>query len=318
MNWKGVFVAMVVVGLFFTAAVQGQIPEPNDPNMTLLLWLKADAGVMAASNSEDPNLVAAGLGDAVLLWKDQSMSGNDATRVKGTMQLATKTFVTGEQNVVRFSKDGFFKLNTAPFQVPDLTVFAVVEQTLAERRVYFSTYSNAVNWGYGVNLDMEGSGTRAFTSAGSQETISDWWIAGPGPGMHMITTTISSTLGSKSIFVDGTLLGGPVAVPGISYYSTETASVGTLGQLDIDYFFFRGDIAELIVYNAVDATLRSTVEEYLIRKYGFVPMCPDWGYFQQDLNQDCYVNLADFAIFVQAWLECTDPQGEGCVNLINP
>lgn len=319
MKWKNVFVAMAVVGLFFTALVQGQIPEPNDPNMTLLLWLKADAGVMAANpNVEDPNLVPAVLGDTVMQWNDQSRSGNDAARVKGTMQLATRTFVTGEYNVVRFSKDGFFKLNTAPFRVPDLTVFAVVEQTLSERRVYFSTYSNAVSWGYGVNLDMEGSSSRVFTSAGTETTISDWVMPGPGSGMHMLTTTISSTLGTKSIYADGTLLAGPVAVPGISYYTAETASVGSLGQLDIDYFFFRGDIAELIVYNTVDATLRSTVEEYLIRKYGFVPMCPDWGYFQQDLNQDCYVNLADFAIFVQAWLQCTDPQGEGCVNLINP
>ncbi|KPL25159.1 MAG: hypothetical protein AMJ75_01785 [Phycisphaerae bacterium SM1_79] len=31
--------------------------------------------------------------------------------------------------------------------------------------------------------------------------------------------------------------------------------------------------------------------------------CGDWGYLQTDLNRDCYVNLADFAIFAEQWLE---------------
>jgi len=31
--------------------------------------------------------------------------------------------------------------------------------------------------------------------------------------------------------------------------------------------------------------------------------CGDWGYLPSDLNRDCYVNLVDFAIFAQQWLE---------------
>jgi len=31
--------------------------------------------------------------------------------------------------------------------------------------------------------------------------------------------------------------------------------------------------------------------------------CGDWGYFQADLNRDCYVNLLDFAIFAELWLK---------------
>jgi hypothetical protein len=31
-------------------------------------------------------------------------------------------------------------------------------------------------------------------------------------------------------------------------------------------------------------------------------ICGDWGYFQSDLNRDCYVDLLDFAIFAGMWL----------------
>ncbi len=247
---KNSVISLVAVLLVSMALVSSASAAP-------VLWLKADAGVISDTQG-------------VATWEDQSATGNDAIRVKGTMQAATRMFPIGEKNVIRFNKDGFFSLDTASLRLADLTVCAVVEQTEAERRVYFSTYSNAVNWGYGVNLDMEGSGTRAFTSAGSQATISDWWTAGPSAGMHLLTTTISSTLGTKSIYADGALLGGPVAVPGISYYDAETASIGTLGQLDIDYFFFRGDIAEIIILSGTDVQEIAGCEEYLMNKY-FIP-----------------------------------------------
>jgi hypothetical protein len=33
-----------------------------------------------------------------------------------------------------------------------------------------------------------------------------------------------------------------------------------------------------------------------------------------DVNQDCYVNLLDFAIIGTGWLECTDPTDETCIQ----
>jgi len=35
-------------------------------------------------------------------------------------------------------------------------------------------------------------------------------------------------------------------------------------------------------------------------------------YLSTDLNKDCYVNLADFALFASRWLWCTDPQDPNC------
>ena len=33
-----------------------------------------------------------------------------------------------------------------------------------------------------------------------------------------------------------------------------------------------------------------------------------------DVNQDCYINLLDFAFIVGNWLECTDPTDETCIQ----
>jgi hypothetical protein len=41
--------------------------------------------------------------------------------------------------------------------------------------------------------------------------------------------------------------------------------------------------------------------------------CGAWGYHPFDFNLDCFVSLADFAYFAGSWLECTDPELEGCV-----
>jgi hypothetical protein len=39
------------------------------------------------------------------------------------------------------------------------------------------------------------------------------------------------------------------------------------------------------------------------------------GQFESDLNDDCRVDLLDFAMIVQSWLECTDPSDENCQNI---
>jgi len=41
--------------------------------------------------------------------------------------------------------------------------------------------------------------------------------------------------------------------------------------------------------------------------------CQDQNDFMKaDLNQDCYINLEDFALFADRWLDCNDPQNDTC------
>jgi hypothetical protein len=293
------FAMVVLVGcLLLTSPVQAQIPAGA------LLWLKADAGVITD-------------GTGVATWQDQSGHLNHATRARGTMQKTTRIFNNGAHDVIRFKRDGYFILtDSSSLSIQDLTIYAVVENTGAERREYFSNYSNAINWGYGYSVDMEGTSVRAFTSAGTQATYSDWVIAGPAAlGMHCLSTAINASANTKSIYAEGNLL-NTTTVPGLSY-QPDCTSIGTLGRLALASFYFRGDIAEIIVYGSVDDAQRTAVETYLINKYGLAPKCGDWGYLGSDVNQDCKVNLADFAILANQWLKCTDPVGTGCTNL-NP
>jgi T5SS/PEP-CTERM-associated repeat protein len=45
-------------------------------------------------------------------------------------------------------------------------------------------------------------------------------------------------------------------------------------------------------------------------------VCGSWGFFDADLNKDCYVDIVDFALFATEWLkwvECTDSAREYCM-----
>ena len=35
--------------------------------------------------------------------------------------------------------------------------------------------------------------------------------------------------------------------------------------------------------------------------------CGDWGYHEMDFDENCYVDLRDFAEFASQWLNCTHP-----------
>lgn len=236
--------------------VNGLVVAQDPPAQDMLLWLKADAGVVSDSQG-------------IATWEDQSGNEHHATRALGTMQHTTSNFGNGTHDVIRFNKDGFFALDTQPFQLQDVTIYAVAEQTGQERRSIFSTYSNAINFGYGYHLDMEGPNVRAFTSNGTGATLSDWLVPDSTVGMESITAQIGATVGSKSVYSNGNLLGN-TSVPGMSFFDAPTASIGALGQLQIDHFYFRGDIAEILVYSSVDDSQRADVERYLQEKY-FIP-----------------------------------------------
>jgi hypothetical protein len=51
--------------------------------------------------------------------------------------------------------------------------------------------------------------------------------------------------------------------------------------------------------------------------YELVDGCGSWGYLPTDFNEDCIVDIQDLKTLAGAWLDCTDPQGSGCVNVLN-
>ena len=333
-----VLTMVVVVGLAFQSAVNAQ-PNPDDPD--LLCWFTADL-----SSFLDSNDLPVALGERPDKWLNKGTVHNitgQAHDDEGDWRTTTEVVEVdfgecGLQNVLNFpNKDGFYRLVDASdfhplaLNVDNIMVIAVVEMTGSGRRCYFSNYSNSVNWGWGYNIDMEGGSVRAFTSNGTPESISDWVIGGPGNGYNILSTVVDTATPIKQVISNTVLLGeiGPNGDPcdepvadfdemGYDPADTNGASIGTLGALPIDYFYFEGGIAEIIVYGVVDETLRQNTESYLADKYCLGPGCGEWGFFDGDLSRDCDVDLEDFALFARDWLGCTVPLEPGCVNLINP
>ncbi len=76
-----------------------------------------------------------------------------------------------------------------------------------------------------------------------------------------------------------------------------------------------GDTLDFAVGSGVNLGSETTPLEVTIYTE---PTCQDVGvFYPADLNQDCRVNLEDFALLSQDWLKCNDPEDPGC-SLIEP
>ncbi len=78
---------------------------------------------------------------------------------------------------------------------------------------------------------------------------------------------------------------------------------------EVVMWYFDGSVDDVQVYNYV---LSQESIDFLYANPGVVipdPVlaCGDWGYLAMDFDQNCYVDLADFAAFAGDWMKCTDP-----------
>lgn len=93
----------------------------------------------------------------------------------------------------------------------------------------------------------------------------------------------------------------------------QTVTVTAVDDLDVE-----GNEGTSIVYT-VSSTDSAFDDGWMTPRTTAVTVldneCGPWGYNVMDFNQNCYVDLGDFAIFVVEWLKCTDPSGTGCENL---
>jgi hypothetical protein len=272
-----IFLAAALV--LFVAAFVGAQP-PGTP----ILHLRADLGVQTD-------------GTGLTVWEDQSPTGNDAIRVDNafgtpTMAPATRTFTAGERDVIRFSQpDGFLALDHTSLDLTEMTLYIVTEDAdVARRRQYFSNYTNTINWGWGYAFGIDSDPSiggpdvrivRDFTSNGtpppghSDSNLGNGNVP-PRDTMTAITHTMSESAGVKETYFNNVFVGSNTIAPGGIAYDTmnpgaQAASIGGLGQLQNGFFYYQGDIAEVIVYDAAHgADDRAAVQGYLDARY-FVP-----------------------------------------------
>ena len=74
-----------------------------------------------------------------------------------------------------------------------------------------------------------------------------------------------------------------------------------------------------------------TYDNFLLQSHALHTECGDWGYLDGDVDQDCdvdfhdlmaialeWLNTTDFADFAELaddWMKCTDPLGDGCIDV---
>jgi len=62
--------------------------------------------------------------------------------------------------------------------------------------------------------------------------------------------------------------------------------------------------------------LPDVIGQFTLQVTPYQMTCADQNeYFAMDFNQDCFVDLQDFAVFAQQWLNCNDPQTPGCTDI---
>lgn len=247
--------------LYFTVT---ELTEPTDP-VECVLWLDATTGLT------DPNTgTPYGDGDLVKRWQDtQSGKNMQADLAWGGPTLETNE-INGK-NVIRFTGDDGLKIdpNSAiPLNAPNYTVYVVGRiNDLALSQIFYANYSDPPA-GAAVGIsDTRFNTVKYFTNGNTVSSDSELI-----EGRFYLIAVSRSWQGEKNLYINGELIDSTL---GKSKYNSGT--VLSIGALDIGRQFLNGDIAEIRVYNGVDAALHDTVTTALIDKYDIdtTPVVPD-------------------------------------------
>ena len=249
---KSAFVCIVAIGFAATASAQ-TLPTPED----LSLWLRADAGVVHDSNGR------------ISIWQDQSGNSSDATQANsGQQPFFTENAINGLP-IVHFNGGQYFLLPDVMNGATAGEIFVVLKTdvdppTGSNGLWYFANHQN----GWGMWYPWR-----------------DGWIQdGWGSVARYIIGDPSQTLDQYHIYNVSSQSGEWVArINGLSQYqssdnSVTFASAPLIGR-NSENQNFRGDIAEIIIYDHVLEPIdRQIVEYYLGGKYPVIaplPAIPD-------------------------------------------
>ena len=166
-------------------------------------------------------------------------------------------------------------------------------------------------WGWGSQMDVRDF--VVLTSMGGTYTeLGDYQLAlTPGAPNH-VTPTVDLPVGA---IVD---LSGVLAFDSIliAIASGNDVTGGNPGDFERNWsygddgysgatYYNEACLGEIRLYPAEEVLPPSNCSEAMAMGYSNIA----------DVNNDCYVNLDDFSMFLLDWLRCMDPQGENCEHL---
>jgi len=244
--WNGKWMGVLGGALFALHASQAQVPTNG-----LTFWVRADVGVQTS-------------GGFVTNWVNQAPGGgNDASQAALANQPTVVNDVINGEPVVRFDANDLLRTLT-PVQTSQtfsmFTVATLGQNNLGGGNGFVGPFHNGQEaFGNGYGFRRQGATTYglafpnvAFVNFGP--TI--------GTGIHLEDAHRNSS-GAITFYVNGGQSDG-VQTPGAPIVPTHSSQVG-----GSDIGFFIGDVAEVLIYNdALSATDRHEVQEYIFAKYG--------------------------------------------------
>lgn len=245
-----------------------ELVEPTEPVKCVLL-------LDAATGLTDPNTSNPyGDGDVVARWQDtQPGHTMQAFLAWGGPTLETNE-INGE-NVIRFTgEDGLvMDPNSDPGDLLNATNFTIYVvgriNDLSLSRIFYANYSDpAAGVAVGIS-DTQFDKAKFFTNYYSRAlSPADELVA----GRFYLIAVSKDWMDNTSLYINGELAD---SAQGKATYNS--ATVASIGALDIGRQFLNGDIAEIRVYDGVDAALQATVTADLIAKYNIdtTPVVPD-------------------------------------------
>jgi hypothetical protein len=224
------------------------------PPTGLLLWLKAD---------KDVKVTPAG----VVAWVDQSGGDNNAVQPSAACRPTLVPIAVGEQPALRFDGvDDFlqlqgtfndFRQGLSAFIVTrvasDGTSVRFLDFGQSANNIFFGQKGNATNLGFWVYVN----GVTAAKVPGP---------GGIGPDRVQTVSVVLRAQGKATLYRNGREVGtGTTSEP-----SSLVRRLGVIAKSNFDPAdpFFKGDIAEIVLYNrALSEAERASVEGYLQSKY---------------------------------------------------
>lgn len=204
------------------------------------------------------------MGDVV--WQDQSAKGVHVRLARGNVERVEGALPMGPRPVLRFGGQEYFGLtNSAALRLPEFSIFAVVKTIASDQaQSVYCNYNNPINWGKGINLQLNADRRVCFFTTDGTEAHYDPMTSSRAlsEGYHIIAAAYDGK--QKNIWADGENLGS-APCKGLDYGDGSVAAVGALREFG---FEFKSDMAELIVCDSADAGQRATIESYLGKKYG--------------------------------------------------
>jgi hypothetical protein len=249
----------IAVAPFFNNSAESSSVYQIDPTTTaisrngLIGWYRADNGATVSSGQ-------------VTSWQDMSGSGNTATQVTSAKQ---PTFVSGAVNgLPALSFNGTSSFMQVPSGLANLTAgcsaFIITKPTAVTAGARFFDFGNGASSDNVYMDEPTNTGASLYTYNGSSGT-SVTSSSAITLNQFQLLEAIDNATGTANIYTNSVFGATNAAMNSLNNI---TRTNNYIGQASAAGSFFKGDIAEMLVYNrGVTATEQALIEGYLMQKY---------------------------------------------------